>query len=95
MNIDLLALEKSLQEKKYDDARKILQSLVEAKLSSEEKGALYTDFAMTYMQVTNMINLYYKKALETAVSTAKEIDAKIVQMDDVEKLAKIRADLSA
>lgn len=94
MHIDFVALENALKNKKYDEVKSLLNELITAKLTPEEQGAIFTDFAVTYMTVMNMVNSYYKKALEDAVAAAENMTEKISRSEDAEKLAKIREDLA-
>ncbi len=93
-NIDTKNLEQLVEQKKWQEAKKIMEDVFNsAELSEEEKGEIHTKLASVYMQVVNNINRRYEASLDEMISTLKKIDAKESEVNDKIDLAEVRSEI--
>ncbi|MFA7244401.1 MAG: hypothetical protein WC080_03890 [Patescibacteria group bacterium] len=67
-------IEKLLKEGKKDEAKKLITDLVSQDMSDKERGSVYTDLALAYMEISNEINRKYLEELREISAGLKEID---------------------
>jgi hypothetical protein len=69
-----------------EELRSLIDKTLEKPLSSEERGRIYTDALLTYIQIKNEIDTAYLETLETGLAKLKELlDHERIQKNDVEK----------
>jgi hypothetical protein len=95
MEIDINNIETLLSEKKFDQVRDIINSVVTKKFSGAEKGAVLAGLASVYLDISNAINSRYRDALQQAVEGMKEINAAEAKSDERIKLAEVRNKLNS
>lgn len=93
-NIDTKNLEQLVEQKKWTEAKKLLEEFFNSiELSGEEKGEIFTKLASIHMQIVNNINKRYEKSLDEMISALKKIDAKESEVNDKIDLAKVRSEI--
>ena len=92
--IDIQKLETLLVEKKFDEARVLIQSTISAKSSEKEQGAMLIDIASIYMQMVNSANATYRDALKEAIEGMKKINKSESRMTDAHKIQAVKESLS-
>ena len=51
--------------------KKLLDEAVSKELSSENRGEIYTNFALVYLRVINKLNRDYERVLDGAIAMLK------------------------
>jgi uncharacterized protein HemY len=95
MEIDTKIIEKLLEEEKFEEAKKVIEEAFRQNLDDEEKGELLSKISLLYMEVTNSINRKYKKALEDALESIKNINSFESKVADEVKIQEVRGELNA
>jgi hypothetical protein len=74
MSIDIKKLEEYLIQKNYEEAGKMIQTMVKEKLSAEEKGDVMVGIISAYIEISNMIDERYLEALDDAIESLKKLN---------------------
>ena len=95
MELDTTQIESLLAEKRYAEAKKLIQAEIAQKMADAEKGQALIGLASVYLSVSNAISEQYADALREAVASMKLIRS--AQTKDAEKrrVAELKASLSA
>ncbi len=86
-------LEKLLSENKIPEAQEIIRGIIAEKLTNDDRGEALVNLASVYLDIMNSIDEQYAEALKSAVSDLKNLDIKISEETDTEKLKKVRESL--
>lgn len=95
MDIDIKQIESLLSEKKYDEVRSLITSATSAKFSDEEKGAALSGLALSYVDISNAIQIRYRDALQEAIMGMKKINTAENVMSEKVQLAEVRSKLNS
>lgn len=93
MNNDIQKLESLLAEKKLDEAREVIKSIISAKMSDEEKGDILIGLSSAYLDIMNSINESYRDALDEAINGLETVNSADSRMTDIIRVAEIKESL--
>jgi hypothetical protein len=93
MQIDSQKLEQYLAEQKYDEVKQMINDIVNAELTEEERGEGLVSFLSVYMEIMNSINVSYRDALKEILADMQGLNLAQSKATDKIKLQKIREDL--
>ncbi len=94
MNSQKIAdLEKLLSENKIAEASVMIEEMLSAKGTKEERGESLVNLAALYLDIMNSIDSQYEAVLKEAVAKVKEVNEQQLKKDDEEKLAEVRESL--
>lgn len=93
MTLDTARISDLLSQKKYDEARAIIQEAVKAPMTKAEKGEAITKLVLAYLTVSNQIDAAHRDALKQAIDSLKNVDAAIATAKDTMAADKIRAEI--
>lgn len=91
MQIDTTKIDELLANGKYAEAKKMIEEVFATKLEGEEDGALLTDLASVYLDVTNSIEGKYLESLKNASEILSRIDQAESKIDASEQLVKAKS----
>jgi methanogenic corrinoid protein MtbC1 len=81
------------KEGKLDEAKTLINSLVQRELTSREKGELYVNFLSMYMDVVNSLNQEYKLFLQQTLASLKDIKKAEKKVEEDIKIEEVRTGL--
>jgi flagellin-specific chaperone FliS len=73
-NLEMKKLEQLIKEQRFEEAKAILDAFFAKEWTKEEKGEMYVQLMMMYMQITNRLNEEYLQTLDETIATIKEIN---------------------
>ena len=94
MTLDTVRISDLLKEKKYDEARAIIQEAVKAPMTKAEKGEAITKLVLAYLTVANQIDAAHRDALKQAIDALKNVDTAVASAKDSIAADKIRAEIA-
>ncbi|MEI6288725.1 MAG: hypothetical protein WCP18_04115 [bacterium] len=78
---------------KIDEAKKIMESIINTDLTEEQKGEVYTNLAMAAMNAETVANNKYEAMLDNAINTIKSLDKKIETVETDDKISQVKKQL--
>jgi hypothetical protein len=94
MNIDSQKLEQYLAEKKYDEAKQLINDIVNAELTEEERGEGLVAFLSVYMEIMNSVNTAYRDALKEILADMQGLNLAESNSKDKIRLKQVRESLN-
>ena len=82
-----------VKENRLDEAKAILARIIEKPLTDEERGAVLTNLAMFYIEVSNSMDKEFLDNYEKTMAAIKKIESSQKGLEDKQKLASIRKSL--
>lgn len=92
--VDFEKLEDLIAHKNFVEAKKMIDEVVDKKLSKEEKGAVYVKVASIYLTITNKLNKAYLEQLDATLGLIKEVTASEKSTDAELKVAEVKQQLA-
>jgi hypothetical protein len=93
METDIKKLEALLADKKFDEAKAVINSIISAKMTESEKGDALVGMSSVYLDIMNSINAKYESALNDAIAGMRAINKAESKMNDKIRLAEVKESL--
>lgn len=90
---DPQVLTELIEQKKFVEAKKIIDDVLSEPLTSEQKGEIYVKVASLYLDISNRINKEYLDELNTAVDLLKQTSKDQKGSEEKIKIAEIKENL--
>ena len=94
MQIDTNKLAEYLKNKKFDEAKKMLEDFVKSPMTEEEQGGVLASAVIRHMELMNSIEKEYIDSMQELLNELKELDKKGAEIKDKDALDKVRSKLS-
>lgn len=94
METEINKLQSLLKEKNFAEATKVIDQIVKAEMTEEEKGGMLVDMASTYMDVVNAVNEEYRDSLKEVIEGLERIKQSESRVSDKVKLAEVKQSLN-
>ncbi|MDO8575364.1 MAG: hypothetical protein Q7R78_01540 [bacterium] len=95
MKIDINKLNELLKEKKFTEAKQIIEEFIKSPMTDEEEGGIITSAIVRYMETMNSIEEKYIESMDEVIAELKKLNEKEAVSKDNEKLDKIRSELNS
>lgn len=93
--IDGEALNKSIKEKNFKAAKKLIDGFLEQEPSREDKGQIYTETVSIYIDMINSMNESYLNQIKRTTEALKTIDLAEAEVNDSLKVIQVRKKLKS
>lgn len=87
---ELGEIRESLVRKDFAAAKKMLGEYIDRELTKEERGEIYTQLILLYIDTVNETNEMYRKSLEQAIEATKRLKTEETKMVDKFKTLEIK-----
>ncbi len=94
MQMDIKKIEDLISSGNYVEAKKLIEGAFSKQMEDSEKGALYTNLASLYLDVTNSIEDKYIESLKNTAELLERINESESQIDSKIQLANAKASLN-
>ncbi len=94
MQIDSQKLEQYLAEQKYDEVKQMINDIVNAELTEEERGEGLVAFLSVYMEIMNSVNTAYRDALKEILADMQGLNLAESNSKDKIRLKQVRESLN-
>lgn len=94
MTLDTARISDLLAQKKFGEARAIIQEAVKSPMTKAERGEALTKLVLAYLTLTNTIDADHRDALKQAIEALKSVDAAQASAKDHVTAEKLRAEMA-
>lgn len=94
MTIDTKKIESLLEEKKFDEAREMIESVFAEELTDKDRAQMTIGFLKMYTDVMNSIDAKYEDALKKAISGLESLNAFQSKLRDEIKMDEVKQSLA-
>ncbi|MEI8328062.1 MAG: hypothetical protein WCG02_02910 [Candidatus Taylorbacteria bacterium] len=94
METEINKLKSLLEEKKFDEVKKIIEDVAKQPMSDEEKAAAAVGVASIYMETVNQIGEEYRESLKEILVGLERINKAQGEAEDRVKIAEVRNSLA-
>jgi len=94
METEINKLKSLLEEKKFDEVKKIIEDVAKQPMSDEEKAAAAVFVASIYMETVNQIGEEYRESLKEILVGLERINKAQGEAEDRVKIAEVRNSLA-
>ena len=95
MTLDTAHISALLAQKKYDEARAIIQEAVKSPMTKAEKGEALTKLVLAYLTVSAKIDTAHRDTLKQAIDALKNVNAAEAAARDIFAAKKLRAEIAS
>lgn len=92
--IDTVQIQHLIEEKNFVEAKKIIDAVIDQKLSPAEKGEIYVKIASIYLEITNKLNRQYIEELDNTIDLLKQVNNSEKSSGEELKLAEVKQNLA-
>ena len=75
-------IKEAIVSKDYDKAKQLLGEYINEELTKEERGEIYTQLILLYVDTVNETNETYRKSLELALAATKKLQSEEIKAED-------------
>jgi hypothetical protein len=95
MAFDDTQFNKLIADKKFDEAREVLNTFLREKMNDEDVGAMLTHVAHARLRLANAMNSRYRDVLRAAITNINDSAKKITAEGEKAQLSLVRKQLQA